>query len=121
MKPPVERTHDVSSVQFHVTDLETFGKTLTCARNAAFPKKGGKTRYGEVLGLLIRCEETQLGVPKEIAELRAVFEKEYHFDAEQWQIPSYRSHNPWVIRISELLDAYEDKRILLIDLKKRPA
>ena len=116
MKPPSSGTHDISSINFHVRDLETFGKTLTCATAAAFPTSlpGEKSRYEEVHVLFLSWEQDSLGVSQEIAELRDVFRKAYHYDTEEWQIPSVRSHNSLVRRLTDFLAAYEDRKNLLI-------
>ncbi len=113
MELPLKRTHDISSVEFHVKDLETFGRTLTRATAAAFPNRGG-SRYSKVHVLFLSWEDDLLGVSKEIVELRDVFRHTYHYDTEEWHIPSNRSHNSLVKRITEYLEAYEDKRNLLI-------
>ena len=116
MKPPSERTHDISNVNFHVKDLETFAQTLTCATAAAFPNEipGGGSRYSEVHVLFLSWKDDLLGVSKEIAELKDVFRETYHYDTEEWHIPSNRSHNSLVKRITEFLEAYEERKNLLI-------
>ena len=115
MEPPLKRTHDISSVKFHVRDLKAFGQTLTCATTAAFPSGFlGRLRYAEVHVLFLSWEDDLLGVSKEIVELRNVFQHTYHYDTEEWHIPSNRSHNSLVKRITEYLEAYERKRSLLI-------
>ena len=116
MKPSSSRTHDISSVNFHVRDLATFGETLTCATAAAFPTSvpSKRSRYIRVQVLLISWEEDLLGVSKEIAGLRDVFQRTYYYDTEEWQIPSIRSHNSLVRRLTDFLAAYEDRETLLI-------
>ena len=116
MKPPSNRTHDVSSVNFHVRDLETFGNTLTRATAAAFPTTvpWERYRYEQVHVLLLSWEEDLLGVSEEVAALRDIFQRTYNYDTEEWQIPSKRSHNSLVERVAGFLAAYEDKTALLI-------
>ena len=116
MKPPLDRTHDISNIHFHVRDLETFGQTLTCATAAAFPNEipGAGSRYDEVHVLFLSWEDDLLGVSKEIDELRDVFRHTYHYDTDEWHIPSSRSHNSLVKRTTEFLEAYEDRKNLLI-------
>lgn len=115
MKPPLSRTHDISSVNFHVRDLETFGQTLSCATAAAFPNEtSGRSRYDEAHVLFLSWMDDLLGVSKEIAELRDVFRQSYHYNTEEWHIPSNRSHNALVKHMSEFLDAHEDRKTLLI-------
>lgn len=95
MEPPLSRTHDISSVDFHMRDLETYGQIVTCATAAAFPNEnpGGRSRYDKVHGLFLSWEEDLLGVSTEIFGLRDVFRHTYHYDTEEWRIPSNRSHN----------------------------
>ena len=114
--PSFARTHDISSVNFHMRDLETFGQIVTCATDAAFPNEnpGEGSRYNEVHVLFLSWEDDPLGVSTEIAELRDVFRQAYHYGTEDWHIPSNRSHNSLVKRITDFLEAYEDRKNLLI-------
>ena len=73
MRPPLERTHDISQNGYHIKDLRTFGESLTNAAAGAFPK--GKSRYNEVHVLLLSWEDDMLGVMEEVNELRSVFEE----------------------------------------------
>ena len=73
MRPPVERTHDISQIDYHMKDLRAFGEDLTNAATGAFPK--GKSRYNEVHVLLLSWEDDRLGVIKEINELRSVLDQ----------------------------------------------
>ena len=116
MKPPSDRTHDVSSVNFHIRDLETFGKTLTCATAAALPTRRliERSRYEEVHVLLLRWREDILGVSEDLSALQEVFQHIYNYHTEEWEIPSNRSHNSLVKRLTDFLAAYEDGKALLI-------
>ena len=73
MRPPLDRTHDISQTGYHIKDLRTFGESLTNAAAGAFPK--GKSRYKEVHVLLLSWEDDKLGVMKEIDELGSVFDQ----------------------------------------------
>lgn len=116
MKPPLERTHDISPANYHIKDLAAFGQTLTCATAAVFPNEVpvGRSRYNRVHALFLSWEDDLLGVSREIADLRDVLRHKYHYETEEWHIPSSRSHNSLVKRISEFLEAYEDNKTLLI-------
>ena len=61
MNPYDDRTHDVSLVDYHVKDIETFGATLDRVAAAAFPRDG-RTRYREVHVLLLSWEADDLGI-----------------------------------------------------------
>ncbi|KAK0516424.1 hypothetical protein JMJ35_001027 [Cladonia borealis] len=112
MRPPVERTHDISQIGYHMKDLRAFGEDLTNAAAGAFPK--GKSRYKEVHVLLLSWEDDRLGVTKEINELRSVLDQTYHYHTEEWKIPSRRSHNSLIRRLTDFLDDYESKENLLL-------
>lgn len=116
MKPPFEKTHDITSVNFHARELEIFGQVLTDATAAAFPNEFPRegSRYDKVYVLFLSWEGDLLGVSREIAELRDVFRHSYHYNTEEWHIPNIRSHNSLVQRISEFLEDYEDRENLLI-------
>ena len=73
MRPPLERTHDISQIGYHMRDLRAFGEDLTNAVAGAFPK--GKSRYHEAHVLLLSWEDDSLGVIEEINELRSVFDQ----------------------------------------------
>ena len=55
-----DSTHDVSSEDYHVKDIETFGKTLKRVAAAAFPTDG-YSRYRHVYVLLLSWEADDLG------------------------------------------------------------
>lgn len=107
------RTHDISLVDYHVKDLETFGQTLTSAAAAAFPKDG-RPRYEEVHTLLLSWEDDILGVNREIAELEDVLKTVYNYKTLIYRIPSRRSHNSLATQISGFLEENESKDNLLI-------
>lgn len=60
------RTHDVSLIDCHVKDIETFGRTLDKAAIAAFPHDGF-LRYKEAHVLLLSWEDDDLGTMHEVA------------------------------------------------------
>ena len=108
-----DRTHDISNTPFHVRDIKALGEILTNAAEAAFPNRG-VSRYKEVHTLLLSWEDDNLGVADEIDELRDVFRNLYSFEAEEWKIPSKRSHNSLAAKVLGFLDDYESKDNLLI-------
>ncbi len=60
MNPYDDRTHDVSLVDYHVKDIETFAKTLDRVAAAAFPRDGCM-RYRDVHVLLLSWQADDLG------------------------------------------------------------
>ena len=109
---PKNRTHDISCVDFHLKNLDKFGQCLEEAANAAFPK--GSSRYKEIHVLLLSWEDDNLGVLTEVLELYDVFRHVYHYDVEDWGIPSDHSYKALRKQITAFLDEYEDKDSLLI-------
>ncbi|KAL2048673.1 hypothetical protein N7G274_000585 [Stereocaulon virgatum] len=124
MNTLVDRTHDISRINYHVKDLATFGEILTSAAAAAFPDEiasrsqaghgDERPRYQEIHVLLISWEDDNLGVVKEISELREVFQKTYCYSTKEFQIPSHKSHNALAKQILEFVDEPESKESLLI-------
>src|SRR5450432_1451794 len=110
---PLDRTHDISHVGYHVRDLKTFGETLTNAAAAAFPNRG-RSRYKGVHVLLLSWEEDNLGVLEEVLELQDIFRRLYGFETDKWKIPSHKSHNSLAGKLLKFVDDYDDKDNLLI-------
>ncbi|KAL8724019.1 MAG: hypothetical protein Q9181_007025 [Wetmoreana brouardii] len=107
------RTHDISLIDYHVTDIETLGRVLNSAVTAACPKTGGN-RYREVYVLLLSWADDDLGVETELTELEAVFRDVYGYRTDQWEIPSRTSHNALVLRIMQSLQDFESNDKLFV-------
>ena len=86
---PMKRTHDISCIDFHLKDLQEFGRRHEEAANAAFPRV--LSRYKEVHVLLLSWECDNLGVAAEVLELQDVFRQIYHYEVEEWKIPNDHS------------------------------
>lgn len=112
-KRPLPRTHDISLIDYHVTDVKALGEAVTAAAAAAFPN-GGRSRYKEVHVLLLSWEEDNLGVIKELTELRDVFENLYRFQTETWNIPTLESHNALAFRMMQFLNDFKADDNLLV-------
>ncbi|KAL8984455.1 MAG: hypothetical protein Q9205_001594, partial [Flavoplaca limonia] len=108
-----DRTHDISLIDYHVKDVETFGKVLNNAAAAAFPRSN-TCRYCDVCVLLLSWENDDLGVAVEIDDLETVFRDLYGYRVERWKIPSTKSHNSLVYRIMQVLRDFESSDKLLI-------
>ena len=107
------RTHDISMIDYHVTDVETLAKVLNDAVTAACPK-ASTTRYRGVYVLLLCWAYDDLGVETELDGLEAVFQTVYHYRTDRWKIPSSSSHNALVFRIMQVLQEIESKDELFI-------
>ncbi|KAI4197743.1 MAG: hypothetical protein LQ350_005718 [Teloschistes chrysophthalmus] len=109
----IARTHDISLIDYHVTDVETLGKVLNNAIAAACPRSG-EPRYKEVYVLLLSWEEDDLGVDAEIDDLEVVFRDIYGYNTGRWKIPSSTSHNALVFRLMQSLSHFESSEKLFI-------
>ncbi|KAL8856804.1 MAG: hypothetical protein Q9178_006641 [Gyalolechia marmorata] len=107
------RTHDISMIDYHVTDVETLAKVLNDAVTAACPK-ARSTRYRRVYVLLLCWTDDDLGVETELDKLEAVFQTVYHYTTDQWKIPSSSSHNALVFRIMQVIQGFASKDELFI-------
>jgi hypothetical protein len=81
------KTHDVSFVEEHVPNVETFASDLRRAVDAVWSTRN-EGRYAQVHVLLLSWEDDSLGVRKESQELRTVFTTFYNFEVEDYEIPS---------------------------------
>ncbi|KAL8869085.1 MAG: hypothetical protein Q9174_004535 [Haloplaca sp. 1 TL-2023] len=107
------RTHDISLIDYHVTDIETFGKVLNTAVATACPKVTS-SRYSQVYVLLLSWADDDLGVQVEIDGLEAVLRDDYGYQTDQWKIPTSMSHNALSFRIMQSLVSFEAKDKLFI-------
>ena len=107
------RTHDISSTPYHVKDIKALGDVLNSAATAAFPNRG-QSRYKEVHALLLSWEDDNLGVIDEVTELNNVFTDLYHFETEQWKIPSDSSHLSLAAKIIGFVNDYGSNENLLV-------
>jgi hypothetical protein len=98
----LSNTHDVSLVDKHIPDAETFASDLQDAVNAVWPTRH-RNRYTQATALLLSWQDDNLGVEKEIQGLRNVFEDFYHFHVEEYQIPSDKPASKTQARIMNLL------------------
>ena len=92
--------------------LETFAQDLNQALQTSFPSK--LNPYTSVHVLLLRWAEDDLGVQTEISALREVFETRFHFDVEEWQIPSVNSMRILQKKLYGFQEAHQDQKELLI-------
>jgi len=82
-------THDISLVEEHIADVETFASDLRGALDAVWSTRN-EGRYTEVHVLLLSWEDNimNMGVKVESERLRGVFTDFYHFEVENYLIPS---------------------------------
>ena len=93
-------------------ELDTFVEDLDQALRTSFPPR--LNPYTSVHVLLLRWIEDDLGVQIEISALRDVFESQFHFDVEEWQIPSVNSLRVLQKKLYDFQDAHQNQTELLI-------
>lgn len=73
----------------HIDKVEIFSQDLQKAIANSFPRP--RTSYTSVHVLLLRWAEDDLNVQEELTTLKRVFEDQFNFAAEQWDIPGLDS------------------------------
>jgi len=106
------RTHDISFTEDHLADIDEVAAHMRAAVKAGWAKRH-QMRYSKAYVLLLSWEEDDLGVHTEINELRDVFEDMYHFEVQEYNIPSTKPIRSVMNRVKEFLDL-ESKETLLI-------
>ena len=109
----LSNTHDVSFVDEHIPDAETFASDLQDAVNALWPTRH-RNRYTQITALLLSWQDDNLGVGKEIQGLRRVFEDFYHFHVEEYHIPSDKPGSKTQARIMNLLAQDSSDNLFII-------
>lgn len=92
--------------------LETFAQDLNQALKTSFPS--GPNPYTAVHVLLFRWTEDDLGVQSEISALHRVFATRFHFNVEEWQIPSFNPTRALQKKLYGFQDAHQNETELLI-------
>ena len=84
-------THPASTTPARrLISYKAFLDTATQAFSGAFPSSS-ESKYQRVVVLLLRWEDDDTDVAKDLSKLQDVFEKCYHFTTKTWIIPSSRS------------------------------
>ncbi|KAL8738251.1 MAG: hypothetical protein Q9181_000931 [Wetmoreana brouardii] len=96
----------------HISKLEVFTEDLQKAIANSFPRS--KTTYSSVHVLLLRWAEDDLNVQVELTSLRNVFETQFYFATEQWDIPSRDSTRALQTKLYEFQQAHQNEDELLI-------
>ncbi|KAL8753620.1 MAG: hypothetical protein Q9199_004924 [Rusavskia elegans] len=74
-----------SSDHEHISKIGVFSQDLQTAIANSFPRQ--RSPYTSVYVLLLRWAEDDLNVQAELTTLKHIFEKQYRFTTEQWDIP----------------------------------
>ncbi|KAI4134407.1 MAG: hypothetical protein LQ341_006025, partial [Variospora aurantia] len=96
----------------HISKLEVFTSDLREAIYTSFPRR--TTPYTSVHVLLLRWAEDDLNVLEELTILKWVFENQFRFATEQWDIPSQNSTRALQSKLYDFQDAHQDENELLI-------
>ena len=108
-----EEFAELERTDFHFPNFRAFVDELNRTCQAKW--KTRQVPYKRVSALLVRWEEDDLGVVKEIEMLHRIFHDTYHFDVENFTIPSgKRGYLGLIERIKSLLDIYDAEDNLFI-------
>jgi len=108
-----EECAEQERTDFHFPNFRAFVDELNRTCQAKW--KTRQVPYKRVSALLVRWEEDDLGVVKEIEMLRRIFHDTYHFDVENFTIPSgKRGYLGLIERIKSLLEIYDAEDNLFI-------
>jgi hypothetical protein len=112
----------------HLRSFEDFFKHLNQAAKTTLPRTS--RRYRDVVVLLLRWEEDDLGTETEISDLERVFQDMYHYRTERYLIPSKDSETQLEYFLNDFRRAHDDEASLLIlyygghgslELNRRPS
>ena len=92
--------------------LKVFTDDLKQALKGSFPRSAHP--YTAVYVLLLRWADDDLRVQSEIDQLRIVFDRRFHFETEEWQIPSSNPTRSLQNKLFHLQDAHQSESELLI-------
>ena len=112
----------------HLESFEEFFEHLNRAAKAVLPRTS--RRYRDVVVLLLRWHDDDLGTETEITDLECVFRDMYHYRTERYLIPSNDSTTQLEYKLNDFRKAYDHESSLLIlyygvhgslDRKRRPS
>lgn len=92
--------------------LETFTNDLRQAIDSSYPQE--QYPYSAVYVLLLQWAEDDLHIHLEADMLRKVFDRQFGFQTENWQIPSQNSSRALQKKIYDFQDAHQSSTELLI-------
>ncbi|KAL8915002.1 MAG: hypothetical protein Q9171_000442 [Xanthocarpia ochracea] len=96
----------------HISNLEVFSQDLQKAIANSFPRPS--TLFTSVHVLLLRWVEDDLNVQEELTALKAVFDNQYGFATEQWNIPSQNSTRALQSKLYDFQNCHQSEDELLI-------
>jgi hypothetical protein len=96
----------------HLESFEGFFEHLNRAAKSVLPRTS--RRYRDVVALLLRWQDDDLGTETEINDLECVFRDMYHYRTERYLIPSSDSATQLEYKLNDFRRAYDQESSLLI-------
>ncbi len=96
----------------HLESFEEFFEHLNRAAKTVLPRTS--RRYRDVVVLLLRWQDDDLGTETEVTELECVFRDMYHYRTERYLIPSSDSATQLEYKLNDFRRAYDHESSLLI-------
>ena len=96
----------------HLESFEDFFEHLNRAAKTVLPRSS--RRYREVVVLLLRWQDDDLGTETEVSDLEYVFQDMYHYRTERFLIPSSDSATQLEYKLNDFRRAYNHESSLLI-------
>ena len=96
----------------HLESFEEFFEHLNRAAKSVLPRTS--RRYCDVVVLLLRWQDDDLGTETEVADLERVFRDIYHYRTERYKIPSSDSATQLEYKLNDFRRVYDHESSLLI-------
>lgn len=97
-----------------VEKLEAFANDLNRALKSSFPAPRDSYPYKAVYVLLLRWIDDDLMVQSELSGLRNVFEGQFSFNVEEWQIPGRGAYRALQEKVYGFQNSHQSESELLI-------
>ncbi|KAK0106317.1 hypothetical protein ONS96_003955 [Cadophora gregata f. sp. sojae] len=107
------RTHDISLSGAHIPDIAYLAADLQTAVNAGWAKRH-EVRYGKVWVLLVRWEGDDLGVEREVEDLRGVFGDLFNYGVDIFHIPNEKPDKALKRRVFDFLEHDGEDTLLIL-------
>ena len=99
----------------HISGLDVFVQDLQKAIKGAFPRKGLPYPYTSVHALLVRWEDDDMGIDREIEKLASALRCFLNFEVEEdWTIPKENPQRALRQKLYTFQDAHQSEDELLI-------
>ena len=107
-----DQTHP-KALNFDHVSWTTFAEDLTKAGQSIFSPH--PARYEGVHALLMNWVDDDLGTDTELAEMNALFQKDFQYSSEMWKIPTEWSEDALEGKLSDVKRNFgKEKRLLIV-------